>query len=355
MNSAAETEREAAQWLARRESEGWSERDAQKLSAWLDTCIGNRVAFLRLQEAWNEAARLRALGAGLAPGTIPARGSWHEARGSARAQTPSGPPDLGDLELRYRREGESNRGRWRSRAAAALALAAIGLVGTMGWRAERSHQAIFSTALGQIESTTLQDGSHVTLSSDSRIEVSMDRARREVRLARGEAIFEVAHEPDRPFVVQADAVRATAIGTRFSVRQDGHRQRVVVTEGRVRFEHSAGDATVAPPVSLLSAGNVAFASDAGVRIESMPPGEAERLLEWRSGFLAFEDASLADAAAEFNRYNPRRLELADAAVADLRIGGNFRWGNPDGFANLLERAFPVRAERLPDRIVLHSR
>lgn len=351
MNSAAETEREAAQWLARRDSEGWSEPEAQKLSAWLDACIGNRVAFLRLQEAWNESARLRALGAGLAPGTIPARGSWHEAQGSARAQTP---PDLGDLELRYRREDESTRGRWRSRAAAALALAAIGLAGTMGWRAERSHQAIFSTALGQIESTTLQDGSHVTLSSDSRIEVSMDRARREVRLARGEAIFEVAHEPDRPFVVHTETASVAAIGTRFSVRSSDQRLRVVVTEGRVRFEHRAGSAEATSPVALLSAGNIAIAGEDGVRIESLSTAEAERLLEWRSGFLAFEDASLAEAAAEFNRYNPRRLELADATVAELRIGGNFRWGNPDSFANLLERAFPVRAERLPDRIVLHS-
>ena len=63
----------------------------------------------------------------------------------------------------------------------------------------------------------------------------------------------------------------------------------------------------------------------------------------------------ADAAAEFNRFNTRKLELADAGVAALRVGGNFRWANTDDFVNLLELGFPVRAERRPDRIVLHSR
>ena len=64
---------------------------------------------------------------------------------------------------------------------------------------------------------------------------------------------------------------------------------------------------------------------------------------------------LAEAVAEFNRFNPRKLELADAEVAQLRVGGNFRWNNVEGFVNLLERGFPVSAERLSGRIVLHSR
>ena len=49
------------------------------------------------------------------------------------------------------------------------------------------------------------------------------------------------------------------------------------------------------------------------------------------------------------------LELADATVADLRVGGNFRWSNAEGFARLLEQGFPVRVERHPERIVLHAR
>ena len=100
---------------------------------------------------------------------------------------------------------------------------------------------------------------------------------------------------------------------------------------------------------------VATAGREGVFVRSLPVADAERYLEWRSGFLTFEDTSLAGAAAEFNRFNARKLELADAGVAALRVGGNFRWGNLDSFVKLLELGFPVRAERLPDRIVLHTR
>ena len=138
-------------------------------------------------------------------------------------------------------------------------------------------------------------------------------------------------------------------------RRDPEEIRVVVTEGKVRLESRAGPDGAAQPVSLLPAGSVATAGRNGVLVRSLPLAEAERYLEWRDGFLTFDDTSLADAAAEFNRFNTRKLELGDATVADLRVGGNFRWSNAEGFAHLLEQGFPVRAERHADRIVLRTR
>ena len=81
--------------------------------------------------------------------------------------------------------------------------------------------------------------------------------------------------------------------------------------------------------------------------------DAERLVDWRDGLLAFHDTTLAEAAAEFNRYNTRRIVIGDDATGALRIGGSFRWSNAEGFARLLEQGFPVRAEYFDDRIVLH--
>ena len=149
--------------------------------------------------------------------------------------------------------------------------------------------------------------------------------------------------------------RVAAVGTRFSVRRNPEDVRVVVTEGKVRLETRIGDDGRAQPVSLLPAGSVATAGRNGVLVRSVPVADAERYLEWREGFLTFDDTSLAEAAAEFNRFNARKLELADATVADLRVGGNFRWSNAEGFARLLEQGFPVRVERHPERIVLHAR
>src|SRR5690606_19676083 len=144
--------------------------------------------------------------------------------------------------------------------------------------------------------------------------------------------------------------RVAAVGTRFSVRRNPEDVRVVVTEGKVRLETRTGEDGRAQPVSLLPAGSVATAGRNGVLVRSVPVADAERYLEWREGFLTFDDTSLAEAAAEFNRFNARKLELGDREVAALRIGGNFRWSNTDGFVGLLEQGFPVRAERHPDRV-----
>ncbi|TXH20637.1 MAG: histidine kinase [Gammaproteobacteria bacterium] len=357
MSSRSEIECEASRWLARRESDAWNPVDEVRLANWLDASIAHRVAFLRLQEAWHEAARLRALGAGIPSGEVPARGTWHEAdrNGGMRPDAPPGPPDLRNVRINYRRQSDKRRFGWNQRVASALALAGIAIAGILGWQPEEARREILATGLGQVESVTLADGTLVTLSSDSRVEVVLERRLRRVHLIRGEAIFEVAHDSERPFVVAADDARVTAIGTRFSVRHAESDLRVIVTEGRVRLEQQHIGAGATAPVALLSAGNVAFAGDEGVRIESLHAEEAERLLEWRSGYLGFDDLPLAEAVAEFNRFNPRKLELADAEVAQLRVGGNFRWNNVEGFVNLLERGFPVRAERLSGRIVLHSR
>ena len=89
-------------------------------------------------------------------------------------------------------------------------------------------------------------------------------------------------------------------------------------------------------------------------VRRQPLADVARLVDWRNGFLAFRDTSLADAAAEFNRYNTRQLVIGDARAGALRVGGSFRWDNPETFVRLLEAGFPVCAERQPERIVLHT-
>lgn len=239
--------------------------------------------------------------------------------------------------------------------AAVLAVAVAGLAGWGGWLLAGRHDDAYASGVGEVRNLVLADGSSATLGSDSRIAVHIGRAARDVALLQGEAFFDVAHDRGRPFVVAAGSRRVVAVGTRFSVRQDAASLRVVVTGGTVRLDGPRGEDGRAPPAMLLPAGSVATAGPDGVLVRTLAVAEAERLLQWRSGFLSFEDTALAAAVAEFNRYTTRKLVLADATVARLRIGGNVRWDNADGFARLLELGFPVRAERLPDRIVLHAR
>ena len=154
--------------------------------------------------------------------------------------------------------------------------------------------------------------------------------------------------------VAVGGYRAVAVGTRFSVRRDRNDLRVVVTEGTVRLDAPSTDGQSSPS-SLLPAGSVALVHDGSVLVRSLALAEAAQLLGWQDGWLVFRDTPLQDAVAEFNRYNRRKLRIADAEAGALRIGGSFRWDNEDTFVRLLEAGFPVRAEATPTQIVLSSR
>lgn len=349
MTDSKRIEQQAADWLVRRDAGDWTPHAQRALEAWLSESVRHKVAFLRLEAAWAEAGRLQALAAGLPAGGPPPR---------MQAAGPGAPapalPDLRDITFAPR-HAHARTGRWRHGVAAALAMLALGSAAWGGWQLTGRQQAHYASAVGQLQTLTLPDGSTATLSSDSRLDVRITRQERHIALTRGEAFFDVAHDRRRPFVVEAQGRRVAAVGTRFSVRRNPEDVRVVVTEGKVRLETRTGEDGRAQPVALLPAGSVATAGRNGVLVRSVPVADAERYLEWREGFLTFDDTSLAEAAAEFNRFNARKLELGDATVADLRVGGNFRWSNAEGFARLLEQGFPVRVERHPERIVLHAR
>lgn len=352
MADSRQIEARAADWLARRDADDWTAQEQQALDAWLAESARHKVAFLRLQSAWAEAGRLQALGAGVPTGALPARRMPMAGTEDLPADVR---PDLRGITFAPRERGSHRRRRWPQGLAATLALLALGSLAWGGWQLTGREQAVYASTVGQIQTVTLPDGSTATLSSDSHLEVRISRGERHVALTRGEAFFDVAHDPRRPFVVETEGRRVQAVGTRFSVRRDPGAIRVVVTEGKVRLESRTATDGRAQPVSLLPAGSVATAGRNGVLVRSLPVADAERYLEWRDGFLTFDDTSLAEAAAEFNRFNTRKLELGDATVSDLRVGGNFRWSNAEGFAHLLEQGFPVRAERHADRIVLHTR
>lgn len=335
----------AADWLARRDGETWTSTAQAELERWLAQATAHRVAFLRLEAAWKETARLRALHPGDLARTAPAADppptvDRREQMLAALAHRPVAP--------RHRR-----RSRMAFAAAAVLAACAIALL-PFRPAPEPAAPLSYQTALGEVRSLPLADGSQVTLGSDSRIEVRLSSSARDIALTRGEAIFAVAKDPQRPFSVTAGGYRAVAIGTRYGVRHDNGNLRVVVTEGTVRLESPVRVGNPAPSVRL-PAGSVALARRSGVLVRSLPLARAQQLLDWPQGLLVFDDVSLNTAVAEFNRYNVRKLVVADAATGALRIGGTFRWNNVDGFTRLLQAGFPVRVETRDDSIVLHAR
>ena len=371
MAASIRIERTAAAWLARRDAGGWSATDQARLDDWLAASVSHRVAWLRLQAAWRESGRLKALGAGLPAGMVPAPGQW-ASRWAAPGRKPAvhvgsgrsidgerppgpqpGPLDPAALVFAPRRPASSRRPRY----AAAAATAIIALALALGWHAHSPAvtPVAYGTPVGALETTALADGSEATLSSDSRIVVALSRRERHVELERGEAFFHAARDPERPFVVVTAGHRAVAVGTRFAVRRDAGGMRVVVTEGLVRLESDPAAGGGRQPTTLLPAGSVALAGPHGIVVHTGSVEQARQALSWRNGFLAFHDTTLAAAAAEFNRYNARKIVVADPAAGALRVGGNFRWSNAEAFVRLLERGFPVRAEYGDAAIVVHAR
>ena len=368
MASSREIEHAAGAWLARRDAGAWSDSDQALLDAWLDASVAHRVAFIRLDAAWQQSDRLKVLGAGVAAGVVPARATWAISRLPEHGETRATLTDEPRGESPRRRSIRASRAaqqltrhapRQRQRllryfvpVTFLLLVASLAL----GWRHYTTvDQASYRTAIGDLQQVPLADGSTATLSSDSRILVSLSHGERHVDLQQGEAFFEVAKDPGRPFVVSAGGRRVIAVGTRFAVRRDVADLRVVVTEGVVRLESDNRPDGHRQPTTLLPAGSVALASDAGVVVHAGSVQQAEEYLSWRSGFVSFHDTPLAIAAAEFNRYNARKIVVGDAAVGAMRVGGNFRWSNTDAFVRLLVQGFPIKASHQHDAIVLHRR
>ena len=334
-------EREAAQWFAKRESGSWTPADEAQFEAWLGQGTGHRIMYIRLDAGWQRAARLKALGAGVAPGTIPPRDFWGDTRAFKRTPAADG-------------SRRTPRKRLVACAAAVLLAVIVGgatyLMQTGGFAGGR-----YSTKVGALETILLADGSHVILNTNSRVRVGLADTQRSIELDHGEAFFEVAKDPKRPFVVTAGSRRIVAVGTKFSVRLENDDVIVTVAEGKVRLEnasvpHAGGSAEV-----FVAAGSFARTAKADVLVHDNAAAQVEQLLSWRNGYLVFRDATLEEAVSEFNRYNTRQMIIKDPQIARLRIGGNFRSNNTDAFLWLLQNGFPVAVEQDGDRVILQAR
>lgn len=239
----------------------------------------------------------------------------------------------------------------------------------LDWSDGSRMASVYQTAVGERLSVTLEDGSRVTLNTDSVLRPAFDAHERRVVLERGQALFEVAKDALHPFVVETSRRRFVAVGTAFDVRIDGGRVQVTMLEGTVRVERSApgateslsaADASSAMPVRLAAQSVVATIT-AGEQLtvlderqDRIQVAELDRVTSWRRGQVIFEASRLADAVAEINRYSPVQIELAEGALGDLRISGAFATGRPTVFVEAMTTYFAVDATNVDDDTVLLS-
>jgi transmembrane sensor len=308
---------EAAVWLARLHSDMRSADTERGFRAWFAADPLHAAAFERMTNTWEAT---RSLTAGSAPQ------SW---RGSFE-RVP------------------------RLRVAIAAAASLIAVLCAGAWFLTRTTPPtplqVVETDLGERRSRLLPDGSRVVLNTDSRVSFSFQPTERRLVLEKGQARFDVAHAPGRPFVVYAGGKWIAATGTAFDVRWTDARLSVVLFEGQVTVGKSGKRA----PAKLvtLEAGERAQFDDNAVIIRSVH--ELSREEAWLDGRAVFENTHLRDAIAEMNRYTHRPLELADPAIGDWTISGTFSVDDVDAFARSLVDLFPLSIELTDERILLRA-
>lgn len=313
--TAHQIDAEAADWAARLDRGPLSADEETALQGWLDGDPRALGAFARVRALALASERARALGPDFDPASFEAAA------------------DLDSKHIPRRRIVQAGG-----------AIAAVALIGAGGaWQFLR-HRGRFITGKGETKVVALQDGSVVTLNTASEIQVRYSKAVRAVELVHGEALFDVAKNKARPFVVAAGDTNVRVVGTSFSVRRiDTAPIQVLVREGVVEvFKPAQG----ARPVRI-SANSMAVApADDASTIAAMPipAAQVHRQMAWQSGEIAFEGETLAQAAEEFSRYSDTKIVIEDSGLAKEEIAGLFKATDPVGFAQTIAISLNAHAK-----------
>lgn len=206
-------------------------------------------------------------------------------------------------------------------------------------------QADHFTPVGQTQELVLDDGSRVTLNTDSALKIVFTAAERRIVLLRGEAFFDVAHNAARPFIVETHDLTATALGTRYSVRaaDDSEAQAVEVEKGRVEVASGSDRA-------VLEAGDMASVGETGRIVRAK--GDVAARSAWREGKLVFSNQPLSEVLAVLGRYRHGRIIILDDAAARVEISGIFDLHDTDEALHILSANSPVSVLRLSSLLVL---
>jgi transmembrane sensor len=304
---------QAAQWIERRDFGTWNSGEQARLDRWLAESAAHRVAFLRLNSSWKRTERLIALRAPSKPAAIEPK------------------PKRNIVGI------------------AVLAFAFVAVVaGGVALRLSVPQYKTYATVLGGHRIIALNDGSRIELNTDTRIRVS-DGQQRQVWLDQGEAYFQIKHNAAHPFTVLASGNRIVDLGTSFLIRKEPSRLEVALIEGRARFEPSN---SVSQHPTVLASGDVVVATADSVSLTRKSQRNLAGDLGWRRGVLVFDYTTLADAAAEFNRYNHQKIIVADADVARHTVVGTFPATNVELFGHVVQVILGLRVEQHKDEIII---
>ncbi len=318
---------QAARWVIREDAGALRLDEQWELDAWLRQDSRHLGAYVRARAQWIDLDRLCALNGPTAQTAI--------ASGA--------------------REGMTRR---ELIAAGIAAAAAVG--GGLAWIDRHKDGTLYASGIGEVRRIVLADSSTMLLNTATEVAVDFTERQRRLRLIRGEALFEVAHDKSWPFVVHADQAAVRAVGTAFAVKLEGKAVEVTVTEGVVEV----ADPTAAPatgrntasalplqPIRLAANERFVATRSHSAVIQDIAPADVDRQLAWRDGMVSFNGESLQTAVNEINRHNRRQIVVTDPSLAAKPVVGIFRATDLDGFAEAAAIALKARAVRDGDDVI----
>jgi transmembrane sensor len=268
----------ATEWFVRLQEEGASEQDFQQWQMWLKASPDHQRAFQDVEQAWRLIEDVR---------PVP----WASVR-----------------------ELERDRSKGVPRWAIAASVLIFACVAAFSWRQlSPSRSAGYATATAEQRSVLLTDGSRITLGARSRVTPRLAERERRVVLHFGEAFFEVAPDPGRPFTVVAQDHDIQVLGTSFNVRASEAEVVIGVAEGRIAISGADGKRMI------LGAGEQVTLGAAG-RVEREDAATAQ-IATWRQGRFEYRREALRQVVADLNRYTDRPIVIEDESVGDLSYTG----------------------------------
>ena len=334
---------EASEWFVRLRSEEADVENLARFQRWLEADPGNPVAYRKICASW-----------------------------SAIGEHASAPEIM--IGRRDALEGarRAARGRWQHRSrvrhawVAGIAFFLVCIVAGVWWQTRAD---VYSTGIGERRTVTLSDGSVVTLDARSRVRVKYRDSTRSITLQEGQARFDVAKDPRRPFRVEAGQETIVALGTKFNVELVSRNVLVTLIEGQVAVTvtkanlsapgHSAGDVQVSgqpggeSAVIELAAGESLHVRHDG-EVTHLRKVNLARITGWQDGKMFFDNEPLSTAVERVNRYAREQIQV-DPSAADVRVSGVFNTGDASAFVEAVTAYFPVEARRGEDSAVQLTR
>jgi transmembrane sensor len=320
---------EAAEWWVNLEAKNLSQAEREAFVDWLRESAVHVVEMLRVAQVH---------------GALEHFGEW------TRIATDGVSAEAEVVALPTRSALATKRGKrfWIGGLAASVAAVAIATV----WFFAVSAGQTVVTERGERREVALADGSVVQVDPETKLRIQYDEKTRRVYLDRGRALFRVAKNPQRPFLVQADDTIVRAVGTAFGVERQKEGVVVTVSEGKVAVTEAPPSALVAftskpaipRPALALIAGQQVTVPTSGVA-QSVKKVDSGRELAWADGRLIFDNDTVASVVEEFNRYNRVQLHVTDETLASRPVSGVFDAADPESFIAFIQTVAAVRIER----------